>query len=375
MSRSNRRATQRRRSVLESLKTKCNGGFTTHAAKLMVESFGGTATVCTITHYCRTMVLEYPGCRITSEDPIPPLVICADETFRATVVSNLPEYFQQDGSEFPHYAIDVSLRDGIDRAYRKELRQRKAPDAPIFLVTEQYESVPATKFANGECFLIDEWRDGRAVIEGGREGKRALLAIRTVNGAWPDFSRDQLAVNTVLAAVKVEQDVVHPVTELYSCSCFVSEDGRAVYSLHPTMSVAYGGLRVSSPVDTDGFREKIAGVQSICRGLRRDSLTTPQVAELIDSILLDETKYERYFRLWYLRLWQAMADAKKILGQPDFEEEANAIERNLTPIQLREYRHSIAHWWTGNMDFSFVTGIQKTVQEILRRKYRNDTFE
>ena len=109
--------------------------------------------------------------------------------------------------------------------------------------------------------------------------------------------------------------------------------------------------------------------------MRRDSLTTPQVAELIDSILLDETKDERYFRLWYLRLWQAMADAKKILGQPHFEEEANAIERDLTPIQLREYRHSIAHWWTGNMDFSFVTGIQKTVQEILRRKYRNDTFE
>ena len=38
------------------------------------------------------------------------------------------------------------------------------------------------------------------------------------------------AVNTVLAAVKVEQNVTHHLDELYSCSCFVSDDGRAVYT-------------------------------------------------------------------------------------------------------------------------------------------------
>ena len=69
-----------------------------------------------------------------------------------------------------------------------------------------------------------------------------------------------------------------------------------------------------------------------------------------------------------LRLWQAVVDAKRILGQPKFEDDANTIAGNLTAIQLKEYRHRIAHWWTGNVDFSFVTGIQRTVQEILRRK-------
>ena len=95
----------------------------------------------------------------------------------------------------------------------------------------------------------------------------------------------------------------------------------------------------------------------------------PQMAELIDSILLDNTQDDGHFRLWYLRLWQAAADAKRLLGQPRFEEEPIAIAGKLTPMQLREYRNCVAHWWTGKVDFSFITDIQKTMQELLRRKY------
>ena len=373
MSKSNRRAKDRRESVLKSLEKKPSGGFTTHAAKDMFARRGGTAAVCTITHYCRTTVFEYPGCHLASEEPDLHEVICEDEAFRAAVVSDLTAYFQESCSEFPHYAIDVSLRDGVDRIYSKEVSQQKATNVPIFLVIEQYESVPVTTFENGECFLIDERRDGEAVIEGGREGERALLVVRTINGEWPDFSPAMQAVNTVLAAVKVEQNVTHHIDELYSCSCFVSDDGRAVYTFHPTMSIGYGAGRVSSPTDADGLQKKLAGVRSIHLGLQRDSVTTPQVAELIDSVLLDKTQDDGYFRLWYLRLWQAAADAKRLLGQPKFGEDLTIIAGKLTPKELKDYRNSIAHWWTGKVDFSFVTGIQQTVLELLRRKYRGGT--
>ena len=373
MSKSNRRAKNRRKSVLKSLEKESTGGFTTHAAKLMADPQGGTATVCTITHYCRTTVFKYPGCHLTSEELDLHEVVCEDVAFRAVVVSDLTAYFQGGRSEFPHYAIDVSLRDGVDRIYSKEVSQQKATNVPIFLVIEQYESVPVTTFENGECFLIDECRDGEAMIKGGRTGERALLAFRTINGAWPDFSPAMQAVNTVMAAVKVAQNVTHHIDELYSCSCFVSDDGRAVYTLHPTMSIGYGGMRVSSPVDAKGLREKLTGVRSIHDGLRRDAVTTPQVAELIDSVLLDKTQEDGYFRLWYLRLWQAAADAKRLLGQPKFGEDLTIIAGKLTPNELKNYRNSIAHWWTGKVDFSFVTGIQQTVLELLRRKYRGGT--
>ena len=318
-------------------------------------------------------MFKYPGCHLTSEKQDLHEVIYEDETFKAAVVSDLPAYFQEGRSGFPHYAIDVSLRDGVDRIYSKEVSQQKATNVPIFLVIEQYESVPVTTFENGECFLIDERRDDEAVIEGGREGERALLVFRTINGAWPDFSPAMQAVNTVVTAVKVEQNVTHHIDELYSCSCFVSDDGRAVYTLHPTMSIGYGGMRVSSPVDAKGLREKLTGIRSIHAGLRRDSVTTPQVAELIDSVLLDKTQDDGYFRLWYLRLWQAAADTKRLLGQPKFGEDLTIIAGKLTPKELKNYRDSIAHWWTGKVDFSFVTGIQQTVLELLRRKYRRGT--
>ena len=326
--------------------------------------------ICTITHYCRTAVFQFPGCHLTVEAPVPCLVICKNEAFKAAVVSDLPAYFQQNGSEFPHYAIDVSLRDGVERVYRKELSKKKASNPPIFLVTEQYENVPVTKFEKGECFLIDEWRDGNALIEGGREGERALLAIRTINGVWPDFSHDQHAVNTVLAALMVEQNITHHVEELYSCSCFVSDDRRAVYAADITMSIGYGSLQVLSPVGMNGLRKSVAGVRSIYDGLLRDSARTPQVAELIDSILLDQTQDDGHFRLWYLRLWQAVVDCKKLFGEPEFEGNPNAYAGKLTPGDLKEYRNKIAHWWTGKVDFSFVTGLQQTVQELLRRRYR-----
>ena len=376
MSRSNRRTEDRRRSVLESLdKNPASGSHTTHAAKLAAAPLGGTETVCIITHYCRTIVFDYPGCHLISEEQDLHEVIYENETFKAAVVSDLTAYFQEGRSGFPHYAIDVSLRNGVDRVYGKEVSQRKSPNMPIFLVIEQYESIPVTKFENGECFLIDEFREGRELIEGGREGERALLAVRTINGAWPDFSPDMQAVNTVVAAVKVEQNVTHHIDELYSCSCFVSDAGQAVYALHPTISIGYGGVHVSSPVDAEGLREKLTGVRSIHDGLRRDSVTTPQVAELVDSILLDKTQNDGHFRLWYLRLWQAAADAKRLLGQPKFEDDinTNVIAGKLTPKELKDYRNSIAHWWTGKVDYSFVTGIQQTVLEMLRRKYRRGT--
>ena len=373
MSPNRRRAQQRRASVLASLEPKHEGGGTTHAATLAAGPLGGIATVCTITHYCRTTVFEYPGCHLSTAAPVPPLMIADDEAFRAAVVSDLPAYFQQD--VFPHYVVDVSLRDGVDHVYRNVLIRSKSPNPPIFLVTEEYKTIPTTQFANGECFLIDEWRDGAALIVGGRKGKRALLAFKTINGAWPDFSRDSHAVNTVLAAVKVEQNVTHHLNELCSRSCFVSDDKRAVYMTELTMSVSYGGVRVSSPVDADGLRGKVAGVRSIYDGLRQDSLMTPQVAELIDAILLDKTQDDAHFRLWYLRLWQAVVDAKRILGRPQLEDDANTIAGNLTAVQLKEYRDRIAHWWTGNVDFSFVTGIQQTVQELMRRKYMRGVSE
>ena len=366
MGKNRSRAKQRRSSILESLEAQPRGGFTTHVAKLMAAPLGGTEEVCTVTGYYRTSVFEFPGCRLTSEGPLLPQVIAEDGGLKAVVVSNLPAYFREGHSRIRHYAIDVSLRAGVERVYNKQTGLQTPPQGRMFVVIEQHARVQPTTFENGECFEIDEHR---AMIEGGREGKRALRAVRTINGAWPDFSPDMQARNAVLAALKIEQNVTHHISECCCYSCFVSDDDRAIYPLHPTMGIGYGGVRVESRIDAHALEAKVARIRSIHDGIRRDSQSVPQIAELMDSVLLDRTQDESHYRLWYLRLWQATADAKKYLREPGLESSEAAIAGKLTPKELKRYRDRIAHWWTGKVDFSFVTGIQQTVLELLRRKY------
>ena len=336
----------------------------------MATPMGGTEVICTLEGYLRTFVLEFPGSQLASEEHVAPQLIADGESLRAASRVELPAYFQEGHSKFQHHVIDISLRVGVDRVFREDTERKVPPQRPMFIVIEQYEHIPPTKLDNGECFRIDEWRDGKELVEGGREGKKALLAIRTSNSVWPDFSPDMQGVNTVLAALKVEQDVTQHIEERYSCSCFVSDDGAAVYSFSPTMSVGYGGLRVLAPIDATKLEAKVASIRSIHDGIRRDSETIPQVAELAESLLVDKTQDDRYFRLWYLRLWQATVDCKRHLGEPALEQGQEVLAGKLTPKQLKEYRNNIAHWWTGKVDFSFVTSIQQTVVELLRRKYR-----
>ena len=66
MARNSKRARERRKSVLQSLEKRPKGGVTTHGARLMAEGLGGTPTLCTITHHCRTSVFEFPGCYLKS---------------------------------------------------------------------------------------------------------------------------------------------------------------------------------------------------------------------------------------------------------------------------------------------------------------------
>lgn len=95
----------------------------------------------------------------------------------------------------------------------------------------------------------------------------------------------------------------------------------------------------------------------------------PTALELFDSIMLDKTRDDSYLRLWYLRLWQALEDAKRHLGYPQLDNLDKVIAGKRTPKELKEYRNAIAHWETGKIDYSYLSDLQYTAMELLRRKY------
>ena len=76
----------------------------------------------------------------------------------------------------------------------------------------------------------------------------------------------------------------------------------------------------------------------------------PVASELFDSIVLDKTMDDGYFRLFYLRLWQAVEDAKKHLGVPGLLNAGDVVAGERAPRELKDYRNAIAHWHTGRID-------------------------
>ena len=368
MNRRNKDNKDRRQALLKSLEPSESGGFTKAGAKVMAESLGGRPVECTITGHCQTFVFKFPGSYLVAEEPVDYQVIYSHGGLKASIVSDLPAYFEQEPAESLHYSIDVSLRAGIRSTYEKAIeqsnRRQSYSEVPLFIVIEEYAKVPPTVLNSGECFMIDEYRDGKALIEGGREGERSLLAFRTTDGSWPDFHADMHIVNVVLASVKVEQNITNHIEMLYSCSCFVSSERQAVHALYPTMNA---GLEKMSRLDPPDFREKVGRIGSMLQGMMSDSESaTP---ELFDAILLDNTKDDCYLRLWYLRLWQALEDAKRHLGHPQLSNVRNVIAGKRTPKELTDYRNDIAHWHTGKIDYSYLIDLQYTAMELLRRKY------
>ena len=356
----------RRESLLRSLEPSRDGGMTTHAANGMAAPLGGRPTECTITGYCRTSIFKYPGsCLVEDVDD---QIVHSHGGLTAAIVSDLPAYFERYPAESLHYSIDVSLGAGVHSTYNKAVEQAKRrthPDLPLFLVIEECADVPTTTLNSGECFTIDECRDGEAVIEGGREGERTLAAFETCDGSWPDFHADMHAVNVVLVAVKAEQNVTDHIERLYSCSCFVSNTRKAVYPLSPTMRAS---LQVEPRLESKDVREKADRIRSMLQGMMSDS--DPSALELFDSMVVDKTKDDNHLRLWYLRLWQAVEDAKKHLGYPQLRNIDTVIAGKRTPKELYDCRTNIAHWYTGRIDFSELNDLQDTAMELLRRKYQ-----
>ena len=358
----------RREGLLQSLKPKIKGGLMRDGINPTLEKFGYESTQFKVTGHCRTFLFEFPGSHLVAEEPVRHQVIYECSDLKAAVVSDLPAYFEKSPANSLHFKIDVSLRAAVQSTYEEALRQPTI--GKLFLVIEQISEITPTELSDGQCFTVDEVRDGKVVIPGGREGERALVAVRTVDCPWPDYRCDMGRVNIVLAAVKAMQDVTGSIRQLYEFSCFVSSEEKAVYIRNCTTTTRATGS-TTSPLTPDALEDRASRIRAMLGNMMKDSELSAK--ELFDSVVLDETMDDDYLRLWYLRLWQALGDAGKHLGQPQLWNKGPMIAGNRTPKELRCYRKDIAHWYTGRIDHAYLSDLQYTAMELLRRKYGGNT--
>ena len=356
----------RREGLLQSLNPDIKGGLTREGINPALEKLGCESTQFTITGHCRTILFEFPGSHLVAERPVEHQVIYDCSDLKAAVVSDLPAYFDKSAANSLHFKIDVSLRAAVQSTYKKALKQPKRTIGKLFLVIEQISEITPTELSDGQCFMVDEVRDGKVVIPGGREGERALVAVRTVDCSWPDFRCDTHRVNIVLAAVKAMQDVTGSIKQLYECSCFVSSEEEAVTILDYTTTTSATGS-TTSPITPDALKDRVSRTRVMLENMMKDSELSAK--ELFDSMVLGETMDDNYLRLWYLRLWQALGDAGEHLGQSQLWNKGSVIAGNRTPKEHRFYRKNIAHWYTGRIDHAYLSDLQYIAMKLLRRKY------
>ena len=356
----------RREGLLQSLKLDIKGGLVRDGIIPTLEKLGYELTQFTLTGHCRTFLFEFPGSHLVAEEPVEHQVIYECSDLKAAIVSDLPAYFEKNPANSLHFKIDVSLRAAVQSTYEEALRQPKRTIGKLFLVIEQISEITPTELSDGQCFTVDEVRDGKVVIEGGREGERALVAVRTVDCPWPDYRCDMGRVNIVLAAVKAMQDVTGSIRQLYECSCFVSSEEEAVYIRNCTTTTSATGS-TTSPLTPDELEDRASRIRAMLGNMMKDSELSAE--ELFDSMVLGETMDDDYLRFWYLRLWQALDDANKHLGQPQLWNKGSVIAGNRTPKEHRIYRKNIAHWYTGRIDHAYLSDLQCIAMKLLRRKY------
>ena len=324
----------------------------------MAGGVGGEPVECTLTGYCRTQILELPDLVLVSEDTVPPAIIFSDSKLRAAIVCDLLGYFEDNKANSLHYKIDVSLHSSVRNIYNNNEHTHK-----LFLVIEEFSKFTPTVLSDEQCFMIDEVRDKVPLIEGGREGYKAITAFRVSGCPWPELN-SMYSINVVVSAVKTTLYITGHITLLYECSCFVNDRKKVVYTLDPTMSAT---ARLLTPMAPNKLKEKARRIKDMLHTMLSEE--EPTAKELFDAIVLDKTIDDGYLRLAYLRIWEAVDDAKKYLGEPALWNNTSIGDNRRSPKELKEHRNDIAHWNKGRIDHSCLRDLELTAIDLLRKKY------
>ena len=343
--------------------------FTLAGVRDMYAGIEGKEFRCTISGYCRTQIFEFPRVDFHPNGDEPHHAIYASPSVQACVASDLVDYFVKSTSS-KHYAISPSLRHRVSETEEKIKSQQKG-QVPVFLVIEEINQLMPVEMNKGECNISAEMveRDGEKVpvLIGGREGEEFITAWASVDGAWPEIPNNQQLVNMILAGVRVGQQTSDPIRKYVDQYGLVTDDGRFVVMMRPTMSVRGS---TSRPMDTATYRSRVSEISKGIAVMEQE-IGSPHLALLINSMYRDEHKDDAYQRLQYLGLWQSLADAgRKCLNyQGNIREDQVVVAGNKTLQELKDYRDDIAHWWTDTIDENLLADLQRTINELMRRRF------
>jgi hypothetical protein len=265
--------------------------------------------------------------------------------YSATLTSELKNYLKCK-SRLGQFAQDPGLREAVEK-----IEKQSAKTKSTYLVVEESGEITDCKMDQGECW------------PGPDSGRDGVVIIKTSGGAWPTFMEQVERDTALLVAMRTLTKVGHPF-ELYARSvCFLTDQGETAHPIVYKMSVAYGGVRVTKPVAGGKVSVWANRLGEVSERLVHAS-GDPAVNELLAAIRLDKAKDDEHFRLWYLRLWQALTDLGCYCQTPEVKYYLLSLKTQQQWRDLSEHRNAIAHWWTERVDYKKVSDLHHFAVEI-----------
>ncbi len=326
-----------------SLAEKETGGVTLAGVKLMADGLAGgegkaERIDCKIEKFRVTKIYNIPIQWDGTEEERKSKILHYEKGFVAAITDDIEEYLKKK-SRYGQYARDAGLRETC-----KKINERCGRS--VFVVMEEEGETEEKEFNRGEC-----WKNPT-------EGKEdTIIIFKTIGGNWPGGKENITAERVILAAIKLETEATHNLKQEARCFCYETTDGKTVYGLEPKISIAYGGAHLVRRAKGTEIKETIQKLEDRIIQLKKEGEEI-SVREVLNALLLGDSKNEEYFRLWYLNLWQALVDfGREYCSNKgiDLEEERETEQYK----ELKEHRDAIAHWSTEKINYELLTEIQK----------------
>ena len=265
--------------------------------------------------------------------------------YAATITGSLTLYLES-GSALGQFAKDPGLRESVEKV------EKRSGDHSTFLVVEEQGPIENCTMDQGECWL------------GPEEGRDAVVIFKASGGAWPEFSEKTERDTVLLAAMRTMTKKDHPF-ELHTRSvCFLTDQGETAHPLTMEMNIAYGAPRAIATIPDGAVAAWADQIAERVKLLRRAS-ADPAVNELLSAIRLDKARDDEFFRLWYLRLWQALRDTGEFCASAAVKTHLGSLRHQGRWIDLTGHRNAIAHWETARVDYVKVADLHRFAVEVL----------
>ncbi len=300
------------------------------------EGLNGSSEKCTIKSRCHTNIFKFPRVVVKAGTDINSILIDKEKESKVAMVSDPQSYFEEH-SLFRHCSISPLFRWGLQEAIKKETSKAEENHSPLFVVIEQ-ELPCETIMGDGTCFAIDQ-----KYYEGGVPGKTVMVTGKTSDGTWPKGEDDvNQFINTVLAAIKIEQKRKDPIEEIFGTYWFLDIDEHTICPI-PEMKASAKLCVISPPIDDKKLKEKSDRLQKLIQGIETDIQADKQKRKKITSLVVNalglwKIKDDYYRRALYLGLYHGI---EKKLKNHDLK----TGDSRLNPFKAKHgsYRVRIAH--------------------------------